>query len=158
MAATLTATPASGSPLWASVTTPLAAPKVSGRVTVRSTVTGTWRALGASVRSTTRPWYSPGDSVAPPRVRVISWWPPTATVPEAGDSSIQARSVNGTIVPWPLSGAQSVGWRKSPTTMATSIVPSSLPSASSGMSNETLCPSMTAGTCATYSKVSMLMM
>src|SRR5919198_1181057 len=51
-----TETPASGSPLCASVTVPATAPKSAGMVTVRVTSTGTWVCFGAFVTNTTSPW------------------------------------------------------------------------------------------------------
>ena len=88
-----------------------------------------------------------------PSASVIAWLPPAGTVADAGDASSQGRSTNGVMVPWPASGAQSVGESPVPSTMAVLMNPSSPPRASSGRSNATVCSPTTAGASATSSYV-----
>ena len=76
---------------------------------MRVTATGSSVCFGAFVTKTTRPWYSPGARFAVPRWRVTVWEPLMSTVPDSGDSLSHGASVNGWIVPWPESGAQSDG-------------------------------------------------
>ena len=83
---------------------------------------------------------------------MTTWLLPRATTPLSGDSLSHDASLNGSIVPWPLSGAQSEGPAR-PTTMAVLMKPSSPPRASSGMSNAIVWSTTVAGTIVTSSNV-----
>jgi hypothetical protein len=75
---------------------------------------------------------------------------PGSIVPDSGVSLSHGASVNGSIVPWPASGAQSEGAFR-PTTIAVLMNPSSPPRASSGTSKAIVWSSTEAGSSATMS-------